>query len=348
MTSPLVSICLPNLNNRLFLEERVETIFAQTYRNWELIVSDNYSEDGAWEFFESVARKDSRVLIARAPREGLYPNWNNCLRRASGDYVYVATSDDTMSPDCLEKMVDALERHRDCDLAHCPLVIIDEDGRTLADPWWPRLTLFGRTSGPMLSRPHIRRAPLDGLLPLTGEFVYFSITQLLMRRSLFSRTGEFLSRWGSVGDFNWYMKAGLVTNTIHVPSTWATLRMHAKTATASANLFSKEYYGKVEEMITDALETCGRYVAPEIISGIEADWMETARTMREHNATLKLSSGTLDRRIYQAKHLLFGPSIIRTDLIGRLMRSSTWSSMAPGALMHWLELHVPGPLIEPA
>jgi hypothetical protein len=46
MTEPLVPICLPNLNTRPFLPERVRTILRQTYGNWELIVSDNYSEDG--------------------------------------------------------------------------------------------------------------------------------------------------------------------------------------------------------------------------------------------------------------------------------------------------------------
>jgi glycosyltransferase involved in cell wall biosynthesis len=348
MPAPLVSICLPNLNNRPFLEERVETIFAQTYRNWELVISDNYSDDGAWEFFEELARKDERVLIAQAPRAGLYPNWNNCLRRATGDYVYVATSDDTMAPDCLEKMVAALETHRECDLAHCPLVIIDEKGKPLDDPWWPRLTLFGRTAGPLVSRPHIRRAPFDGLLPLTGEFVYFSITHLLMRRSLFERTGEFLSRWGSVGDFNWYMKAGLCASTVHVPDTWASLRMHAKQATASANLYSKEYYQKVEEMIADALDTCGRHVAPEVISALEADWTGASKTMRAHNAMLALLPTKIDRRLYQAKQLLLGPSMIRRDLAGRVTGGATWSSAAPSSLLQWLEPRVSKPLIEPA
>ena len=69
MSTPLVSICLPNLNTISFLQERVDTIFQQTYKNWELIVSDNYSEDGAWEFFERLAQKDKRVSIEQAPRE---------------------------------------------------------------------------------------------------------------------------------------------------------------------------------------------------------------------------------------------------------------------------------------
>jgi len=40
----------------------------------------------------------------------MYANWNNCINLAQGKYVYIATSDDTMTPDCLEKMVGALEK----------------------------------------------------------------------------------------------------------------------------------------------------------------------------------------------------------------------------------------------
>ena len=129
MSMPRVSICLPNLNNRSFLEERLATVYAQTFSDWELVVSDNYSEDGAWELFQAQALQEPRMAIAQAPRSGMYENWNNCVRQARGEFVYIATSDDTMAPDCLEKLLAALEAHPECDLAHCPLRAIDETGR---------------------------------------------------------------------------------------------------------------------------------------------------------------------------------------------------------------------------
>ncbi len=49
---PLVSICLPTLNARRFLEPRMESILAQTLTDWELIVCDSYSNDGTWEYFQ--------------------------------------------------------------------------------------------------------------------------------------------------------------------------------------------------------------------------------------------------------------------------------------------------------
>lgn len=54
--------------------------------------------------------------------------------RAQGKYVYMATSDDTMAPDCLEKLVAALERNPDCDLAHCTLRTIGSNGESVLVP----------------------------------------------------------------------------------------------------------------------------------------------------------------------------------------------------------------------
>jgi glycosyltransferase involved in cell wall biosynthesis len=77
--APKVSICLPNLNNMRFLPERLESIFQQSFTDWELVVVDNYSDDGAWRYFVEEAAKERRMRISQAPREGIYGNWNNCL-----------------------------------------------------------------------------------------------------------------------------------------------------------------------------------------------------------------------------------------------------------------------------
>ena len=189
MSAPKVSICLPNLNNRLYLEERIATIEAQTLTDWELVVCDNFSDDGAWEFFQELAKRDARVRISQEPREGMYANWNNCVRQARGEFVYVATSDDTMAPDCLEKMVKALEENPDCDLAHCPMRVIDQHGAPGRD-WWSVSSLFAKSSADLMNRRHKRIAPYDGILCLLGDNIYSSVTQLLIRRSL-------LTRWAS-------------------------------------------------------------------------------------------------------------------------------------------------------
>jgi hypothetical protein len=279
VTTPLVSVCLPNLNTHRYLRERVDTILAQTYPNWELVVSDNYSVDGAWEFFQDLARADSRVAIEQAPREGMYANWNRCITRARGEYVYVATSDDTMAPDCLEKMVAALTAHPECDIAHCPLLQIDSDGRALPDSWSTG-SIFALSSGPKLNTRHVRHAPLDGLLHLHGGTVYVSVTQLLIRRSLFDRIGLFDSRWGSVGDFNWVMRAALVAHTVHVPDTWGGWRMHDDQATVRIQMGSEGHAKVIDDMIEHAVQASGALMPPAVHEHLTTRWMRQAKEMR--------------------------------------------------------------------
>jgi glycosyltransferase involved in cell wall biosynthesis len=345
MSEPLVSICLPNLNTFRFLEERIDTIFGQTHDNWEMIVSDNFSDDGSWEFFQNLARKDQRIAIEQAPREGMYANWNNCVRRARGKYFYIATSDDTMASDCLEKLVAALEQHTECDLAHCPVILVDETGARLTDQSWPECTVFGDGIGELVHKPHVRRAPYDGLLHLVGRHVTISFTQLLIRRSLFSRTGPFQSKWGSISDFNWEMKAGLVANMIHVPDTWATWRIHPTGASTSIDVHTVEHYRKFEEMVQDAVSACEAYLPPEIVAGLKSGLLDRAAKMRTYYANLRQRRNTMDRRLFQLSELFAGSAAARSQVIGRLFGRPKWPDIAPTEIRLWLEARGHRPIL---
>jgi len=331
-----------------FLQERFDSIFGQTLPDWELFVYDSCSDDGAWEFIQNLAAKEKRMHAVQGPREGPYPAWNECVRQTRGEYVYIATSDDTMSLDCLEKMVAALERHKDCDLAHCPLVCIDENGASRAEPKWPNCTVFGRGVGDSAHRPHLRRAPYDGLLHLTGLHVYMSFTQLLIRRSLFSRIGGFPSKWGSSSDFNWEMRAGLVANTVHVPDTWASWRVHSKQLTASIDTSSVHHVRKFNGMIQDALESCQPYLEPAVISGLRSRWLNLSSDMRSYYAGLRHRRNVLRRRLYQLSQAFGGTRAARSEMIGALVGKQKWMETAPNEIRTWLESIGLGPVIEPA
>jgi Glycosyl transferase family 2 len=333
---PLVSILLPNLNNRPFLQERIQTIRNQTLADWELVVVDNHSEDGAWEFFQDLSRTDSRVTIRQAPREGMYANWNNCVRAARGHYVYIATSDDTMAANCLEKLMGALEAHPDCGLAHCPLKMIDGQGREAFD-WWTNGSIFARSSGELLARKHVRRAPFDGLLHLTGESVYVSITQLLIRRELFEEIGLFEPRWGSVGDFNWCMRAALVTNTVHVPDTWGGWRNHADQATAAASLGSPEHCQRIDEMIEHAIAACGGRLSDRVREALRSGWNGYAREMRQTTWQLRQCRNPVRRKLIVLQRLLSGSRAARDGLKARWQGRPRWPEAAPQVVRAWLE-----------
>jgi glycosyltransferase involved in cell wall biosynthesis len=345
---PKVSICVPNLNTRPFLPERFETIFRQSFQDWELLVYDSYSDDGSWEYIQELAAHEKRMCIWQGPRQGTPSSWNPCIRSACGEYVYVATSDDTMALDCLEKLVTALEQHKDCGLAHCPLVLIDETGMPHPEQWWPEWTVFGQSAGELVNQPHVRRAPYDGLLPLTGRSAYFSFTQLLIRRSLFTQIGPLESRWGSIGDVNWYMRAGLVSNTVHVPDTCATLRVHAKSATSAVHFCTPEFYGKIDDMILDAVRACEGYLEPSVVSGLKLHWLDWTRDLRAYDRQCRRLRRNGVRRLLYQMAKLFNCTAARSQIVGRLFGKPGWGEVAPAEIRRWLESLGLGPMIVPA
>jgi glycosyltransferase involved in cell wall biosynthesis len=247
-TFPKISVLLPNLNHRKYLDERINSIFSQTLKNWELIVVDSQSDDGAWEFIQEIAKTDSRVRTSQDRRNGMYASWNNCVAQAKGEYVYFATSDDTMTPDCLEIMADALDAHPECDIAHCCLTVIDENGNPVRHQWkdFPKVRFYGD----LIHRMHIRRAPYDGYVHAGWSTVYTSITQLLLRTSLFRTIGGFRNDFGSIADFEWEMGAALLSDVLHVPQYLATWRKHPAQATQDQYFetaaFSRDLISMVE------------------------------------------------------------------------------------------------------
>jgi glycosyltransferase involved in cell wall biosynthesis len=263
--NPKVSVCLPNFNHRKFLPERLDSILAQTFPDWELVVVDSYSDDGAWELLQEYAKQEPRIRLFQAPREGIYAGFNACIRLAQGEYIYIATSDDTMAPDCLAKMVKALDTNPDCELCQCALELIDENSQPLPQSrQWHRFTV-SQYLDKWLHCHHKRLAPYDGILHFAVMTVYTSITQLLIRKRLFEAIGYFETCWGVVADFEWEMRASLLYNTVYIPEKLATWRIHPEQATQNPYTFNSLY--TLIKMCHHALETA-RMLNPEKVTGI--------------------------------------------------------------------------------
>jgi hypothetical protein len=332
--SPLVSVCLPTFNSGQFLPERLATIFDQSLDDWELIGLDSYSDDGTYEMLEAAASRDRRVRVNQAPRDGIYPNFNRCIRESSGRYVYIATSDDTMAPDCLEKLVISLETNADCDLAHCPLRIIDEHGRSGID-WWSGHSAFARCSGEWCHIPHKRLAPHDGVVCMLGDNVYSSVTQLLIRRSLFSRIGTYPTNWGSVGDFHWNMRAGLAANTVHVPDTWGGWRMHSSQATAGAQLGSAEHDSKIDGMTADVLRIAGTILDPDVHRHLLDKLAPHAVVLKEFLRDFGRLQGSQQRKLFLLRQAIGGSGPAWHYLASLLGGKRRWPRGAWEGIRDW-------------
>lgn len=209
----------------------METILAQTVKDWELIICDSYSDDGSWEFFQKF-KSDPRIRMYQVPREGIYAGWNECLRRATGEYIYIATSDDTMRPDCLERLVVPLARHPEVDIARCRCEIIDSAGKPVVGYARPWDVFFGE----WCEHPLICNGKTEFLLNAAfASTIWLSMTTILFRRRLLERTGLFRTDQGLVADNEWTLRACLASDIAFVPEKLATWRIHSNQASNQAN-----------------------------------------------------------------------------------------------------------------
>jgi len=104
---PLISVLMCAYNTRPFIESAVNSILFQTYSNWELIISDDYSTDGTREWLSSL--KDKRIKVFLQEKNlGYVANKNFCIEKANGDYITQLDSDDTSAYDRLAKQIEVL------------------------------------------------------------------------------------------------------------------------------------------------------------------------------------------------------------------------------------------------
>lgn len=140
-STPLVSIGLFLYNGERFLEAAIDSILNQTFKDFELILSDNCSTDRSEEICRRYAAQDSRIRYFRADRN-MGAGWNlrNVYFKAQGKYFKWAAHDDMIQPDFLRLCVDALEADDSLVVVHSLTRVIDEHGQFLENYEWPLRT----------------------------------------------------------------------------------------------------------------------------------------------------------------------------------------------------------------
>jgi glycosyltransferase involved in cell wall biosynthesis len=114
MEKPLVSIGVPIYNAEEFLIERINSLVNQTYKNLEIIISDNASSDSSQKICEEFTKKDIRIKYIRQKKNmGAMWNFLYVLKNANGKYFTWAAADDLMLPEYLENNILILEAKKD-------------------------------------------------------------------------------------------------------------------------------------------------------------------------------------------------------------------------------------------
>lgn len=133
MAAPLVSVIVPNYNHHLYLEERIESILAQEYQDFELILLDDCSPDNSVEIFERYRSnpKVSHICVNTQNSGSTFKQWEKGISLARGEYIWIAESDDSADPRLLGSIVKGLKRNPSAVLGFCTTLEVDSKGKPL-------------------------------------------------------------------------------------------------------------------------------------------------------------------------------------------------------------------------
>ena len=136
---PRVSIGLPVFNGERYLKEALDSLLAQTYTDFDIIISDNASTDNTERICLDYVAKDRRIRYYRLEKNlGMAANYKQVFELRTGKYFKWAAADDICMPDYLSRCVEVLDSDSSVVLVCAGALYIDENGKSLskAKPAW--------------------------------------------------------------------------------------------------------------------------------------------------------------------------------------------------------------------
>ncbi len=127
--NPTLSVILPTYNGMRFLSESIDSILAQTFADFELIIINDCSTDKTADILKDYAKKDNRIrIITNAVNKKLPASLNIGFAQAKGDFFTWTSDDNRYLPNAFEVMINAFQSHPETDFVYADMQIIDEQG----------------------------------------------------------------------------------------------------------------------------------------------------------------------------------------------------------------------------
>lgn len=181
-----LSIITINRNNAAGLEKTMLSVAAQTFKDFEYVVIDGASTDGSVEVIKKLEHEFAHLKWVSEPDSGIYNAMNKGLRMASGDYIQILNSADSLaSPEVTGRMLEELEKQGCPSILYGNMVKCFPDGLKMVDKCFAgqEITMLGMYTGTLNHDP------------------------AYIRRDLFEKYGYYDESLKIVSDWRWYLQA---------------------------------------------------------------------------------------------------------------------------------------------
>lgn len=240
---PTVSVCIPCYRGAAHLAAAIDSVLAQTFADFELIVIDDNSPDNTVELMQQYTDPRVRFLV-NPVNLGPDGNWNRCLGLARGRFFKLLPQDDLLAPDCLAEQIDVLERDtkEQIALVFCARTILDARDRAIMMRGYPQ-KLSGAIKASILIRQCIRR----------GTNVIGEPGGVMFRRSLAAITGKFDASIGYVLDVDYWVRLLLHGDAYYLAKPLASFRVSGGSWSVRIGARqSLEYQAFIKKLMADS------------------------------------------------------------------------------------------------
>lgn len=206
---PLVSICIPTYNGEKYVQEALDSIKKQIYKNIEVIISDDNSSDRTLEICNKFKSEVGfPVHIHNHKPNGIGANWNNCIKNSNGEYIQFLFQDDKLSIDSISKKLSFIyENNLPC--VFSKRYIIDESSQIInTGDWFSRFgdlqknTISIRYNETIINKTILRKLKsyyiTDNIFGEPGTFLF--------EKDLFEKNGYFNEKYKQVLDAEFYYR----------------------------------------------------------------------------------------------------------------------------------------------
>jgi glycosyltransferase involved in cell wall biosynthesis len=226
--SPLVSVVIPAYNAKRFIGETLESVLNQTYRNLEVLVVDDGSNDGQEQIIAEFVQRDKRVRHIYQENAGVSAARNKGFKASKGNFIAFLDADDVWLPVNVETKVKRLQR-ADVGLVHSDAIVIDEDSTDTA------MVLRGAEGN-----------ILDALLLWDGTQIP-GPSSVLVARDILEAVGLFDEALSTSADMDLFIRIASHCRVARVDAVTWKYRMHANNMHKNISLMEKDVLSLYEK-----------------------------------------------------------------------------------------------------
>ncbi len=188
---PSVSIVTPTYNRAEYLKEAIESVLAQTYQDWELIVVDDGSSDHTVQVLRKFMKDDNRIHYIKKENNGAAAARNTALHQVTGKYIAFIDDDDRWLPEKLQMQVELMESDSEIGFCYVRFQIYKKVGNNLE-----KGTLF----------PPFLASKFEDLFD-----AFIAPSSAMFRKTCFDRVGWFNPQYERCEDFDLWLRIAQMT-----------------------------------------------------------------------------------------------------------------------------------------